>query len=63
MLAQEQNARGERAAMPSQVTQRVPETPGPNVQIPQEGIWWSWLLLLNAVLEVAYSTADVDTGC
>jgi hypothetical protein len=49
--------------MPRQETQRVAETSGSNAQIPQEGIWWSWLLWVNAVLEVAYSTADVETGC
>lgn len=49
--------------MPTQETQRVAETSGSNAQIPQEGIWWGWLLWVNAVLEVAYFTADVETGC
>jgi hypothetical protein len=62
VLDQEQEGKGERAAMPRRETQQVGETSGPNAQISRGGIG-AWLHWLNAILEVAYSTADVETGC
>lgn len=42
--------------------QGVTETSAAGAEIPQGRIE-AWLRWLNAILEVAYSPADVETGC
>lgn len=42
--------------------QGVAETSPVGAQTPRKG-FEAWLVWLNAILEVAYSTADVETGC
>jgi hypothetical protein len=49
--------------MPRGQKQRVAETSASNARISQGGIWWSWLLWVNAILEEAYPSADLETGC
>lgn len=49
--------------MPRRETQGGGESSGSNAPVPSEGTWAGWLARLNAILEVAYNTADVETGC
>lgn len=61
--AQDRRVLRERAAMPRGQKQRVAETSASNARISQGEIWWSWLLWVNAILEEAYPSADLETGC
>ena len=48
--------------MAGREAQEAAETSPVGEQSPREGIE-AWLQWLNAILETAYSPADVETGC
>ena len=48
--------------MEGREAQGVAAASAAGAQTPRKGIG-AWLLWLNAILEVAYSTADGETGC